>query len=323
MSSALLRRLAPLSLFAVPLLIPVLVSTSNAATNHKHKHKHHANKASVSAKATTSAKTTSAAKTSTTAKASTAAVAAAPNMAIPAAARGVLFGTSMGTDSAATVRLFPNARIGRVFWSSPKTTLPALPSSYAIWLSFKTSPSTVASGQFNAQFATMLQAWNRSGRTVFWTWQHEADRHAGFSSAQFRQGWAQLLSVEKKYPSSRVRSMSILTGIVLAPNRPHGDPANWYVNADVLGFDCYVPASVPRAMAYARAKHKPWAIPEFGADNGDAGNIKYIQDTINQWAAYPPVGASWYNNTAAASFSQPLRQLPQTTTYLRALAAVG
>ena len=74
-------------------------------------------------------------------------------------------------------------------------------------------------------------------------------------------------------------------------------------------------------MAYAKAKHKPWAIPEFGADNGDAGNVAYIRSTIAQWVAYPPVGASWYNNTAAASFSQPLTRLPQTTAFLKALAA--
>jgi hypothetical protein len=35
------------------------------------------------------------------------------------------------------------------------------------------------------------------------------------------------------------------------------------------------------------------------------------------------VGASWYNNTAGASFSQPLTRLPQTTAFLRALALPG
>jgi hypothetical protein len=157
---------------------------------------------------------------------------------------------------------------------------------------------------------------------VYWTWYHEADRD-NISSTQFRQGWAQLLSVEKKYPSTHVKSMSILTGILLAPNHPHGSPENWYVNADILGFDCYVSASVPRAMAYAKSKLKPWAIPEFGADNGDLGDITYIKDTIASWAAYPPVGASWYNNTAGASFSQPLYALPQTTTYLQTLASAS
>ena len=309
MSSALLRRLAPYSLFVVPLLIPVLVTASNAAVPHKHKHKHHHHNA-----AATAAPAAKAAKTTTAAKAAT------PAITIPAAARGVWFGTSMGGNTSATMKLFPNPRVVRIFDSAPKATLPSFPSGTAIWYSFKTSPATVASGSFNAQFATILQAWNKSGRTIYWTWYHEADR-SSMSSTQFRAGWAQLLSVEKKYPSTRVKSMSILTGIVLAPNQPHGNPANWYVNADVLGFDCYVPASVPRAMAYAKAKHKPWALPEYGADNGDAGNVAYIKSTIAQWAAYPPVGASWYNNTAAASFSQPLTHLPQTVAFLKALAA--
>ena len=39
MSSALLRRLAPLSLFLVPLLIPVLVVAANAAVPKTHHHK--------------------------------------------------------------------------------------------------------------------------------------------------------------------------------------------------------------------------------------------------------------------------------------------
>jgi len=315
MSSALLRRLAPLSLFAVPLLIPVLISASDAAGPARHHHKHHGH--------THSAATPSATGATTTTHKATARSRPKNGFLIPAAARNVMFGTSLGRNAAQTFRLFPNARIGRVYWQAPKAKLPALPSSYAIWLSFKTSPSLVASGRFNRQFGTLLQAWNGSGRTVYWTWQHEADRHAGFHAAQFRAGWAQLLSVERAHPSSRVKSMSILTGFLLAPNHPHGNPASWYVNADVLGFDCYVPASVPRAMAYARSKHKPWALPEFGADNSDAGNVQYIRSTILSWAAYPPMGASWYNNTAAAGFSVPLARLPKTTAFLRALAAAG
>jgi hypothetical protein len=242
--------------------------------------------------------------------------------AVPSAAHGVRFGTSLGSNPSQTLKIFPKPDIVRIFWSSPKAQLPSMPSSAALWVSFKTSPSTVASGAFNKTFASLLQSWNNSGRTVYWTWYHEADRD-NISSTQFRQGWAQLLSVEKKYPSTHVKSMSILTGILLAPNHPHGSPENWYVNADILGFDCYVSASVPRAMAYAKSKLKPWAIPEFGADNGDLGDITYIKDTIASWAAYPPVGASWYNNTAGASFSQPLYALPQTTTYLQTLASAS
>jgi len=317
MKSAMLRRLAPLSLLLVPALIPFLVTPSDAAQHKNHKAAHHRTAKSDGSAATAAAATTKAA-TAGTAKA---AATASSGFVLPAAAKGVAFGTSLGTNAAQTLKLFPNARIGRVFWHDPKTKLPSLPSSYQIWLSFKTSPAAVASGRFNAQFATLLKSWNASGRTVFWTWQHEADRGKGVSSAQFRAGWAQLLSVEKKYPSSHVHSLSILTGILLAPNRPHGNPESWYVNADVLGFDCYVPASVPRAMAYAKAKGKKWAIPEFGADNGDAGNVAYIKSTIASWAAYPPIGASWYNNTAGASFSQPLRGLPQTVAYLKNLAA--
>jgi hypothetical protein len=306
MSTALLRRLAPLSLFVVPFLVPVLVSTSNAATINKAHHRHH--------KATHAA--------SSPAKATAQAKAATSSSLIPAAARNVAFGTSLGGNSSQTVKLFPNARIGRVFENAPEAALPSLPSTYQIWLSFNVNPGTVASGAYNAQFGALLQAWNKSGRTVYWDWQHEADNPADhLNPTQIRAGWAQLLSVEKKYPSPKVKSMSIYEGYLLSPNQPHGNPANWYVNADVLGFDCYIPDNVVRAMAYAKSKGKPWAIPEFGNHGGDASDLAYIQSTIASWASYPPIGAAWYNNTAGANFSQPLAQIPHTLAYLKLLAA--
>ena len=166
-----------------------------------------------------------------------------------------------------------------------------------------------------------MQGWNKSGRIVYWDWQHEADNPRDhLNPATIRAGWAQLLSVEKKYPSATVKSMSIYEGYLLNPSKPHGDPSLWYVNADVLGFDCYVPGNEVRAMDYARSKGKPWAIPEFGNHGGDAADIAYVNNAMAQWAAYPPIGASWFNNTAAASFSQPLTQVPGTLAYLRTLA---
>ena len=277
MSVALMRRLAPLSLLTVPLLIPVLVTASNAAP----------------AKA-----------------------------AVPAAARNVAFGTSFGSNLAQTVKIFPNARVGRVFENNLNVQLPTLPASYQIWVSFNTSPSVVAAGKFNAQFGAILQSWNKTSRTVYWDWQHEADNPRDhLNPTSIRAGWAQLLSVEKKFPSSHVKSMSIYEGYLLDPNKPHGDPSLWYVNADVLGFDCYLPNAVPRAMQYAKSKGKPWAIPEFGNHGGDAADIAYLNSTIAAWAPYPPIGAAWFNNTAAANFSQPLTQIPRTLAYLRTLAA--
>ena len=283
MKMARLRRLAPLSLLAVPLVVvPLLVSTSHAAP----------------------------AQTGAT----------VPSV-IPAAAKGVLFGTSMGTDGAATIKMFPNSRIGRVFENQLSIKLPALPSTWQIWLSFNNDPATVASGAFNAEFATILQSWNASGRVVYWDWQHEADNpRSNLNPTQIRAGWAQLLSVEKRYPNANVKSMSIYEGYMLHPSKPHGDPSVWYVDADVLGFDCYQPKAVVRAMQYAQSKGKPWSIPEFGNHSGDAGDIAYITSTITSWAAYPPIGAAWFNNTAAANYSQPLSQIPQTLAYLRALA---
>jgi len=37
-------------------------------------------------------------------------------------------------------------------------------------------------------------------------------------------------------------------------------------------------------------------------------------------AAYPPIGACWYNNTSSSYFSQPLSQIPKTLAYLKTLS---
>lgn len=245
---------------------------------------------------------------------------AATSAALPAIARGVNFGTSMGTDPARTMKLFPNARVLRVFQSSPSTKLPYSSTHAQIWLSFENSPSQVASGRLNAQFAAALKAWNASGRTVYWTWRHEADRGIGITPTQFRAGWAQLLRVAARYPSSRVHSMSILTAYVLNSRHPHGNPESWYVPAQVLGFDAYFADNLTQAMYYAKSKHKQWALPEFGAHLGDARNVQFVRMYQQMWASYPPIGACWYNNTSSSAFSQPLSQIPLTTAFLRTLA---
>ena len=158
MSSALLRRLAPLSLFAVPLLIPVLISASDAAGPARHHHKHHGH--------THSAATPSATGATTTTHKATARSRPKNGFLIPAAARNVMFGTSLGRNAAQTFRLFPNARIGRVYWQAPKAKLPALPSSYAIWLSFKTSPSLVASGRLKYSACQLLRTMSSPGSPI-------------------------------------------------------------------------------------------------------------------------------------------------------------
>src|SRR6185312_15060264 len=120
----------------------------------------------------------------------------------------------------------------------------------------------VASGAFNSQFATVLRAWNASGKTVYWSWRHEADRGVGITSAQYRAGYAQLLKVAGQNASSRVKSMTILTAFMLAKNHPHGSPENWYIpGVSVLGYDSYYAQYLTKAMAYAKSKGKPWAIP--------------------------------------------------------------
>ena len=188
-----------------------------------------------------------------------------------------------------------------------------------VWISWNTSPALVASGAYDSTFATILQSWNASGHTIKWSWTHEADNpHSHYNATQIRAGWAHLLAVEKRYPSAQVKSMSIYEAYLLDPNRPHGDPSLWYVPADVLGFDTYVPANEARVIAYAKSKGKPWAIPETG-NKGDAASLAFITSMVAGWASYPPLGIAWFSSTNGG-FSQPLTSLPKTLTFLKSIA---
>lgn len=231
-------------------------------------------------------------------------------------------GSSQSSINNAT-RMFPNAQVGRYFAQNLQTfnqsSLRFFPPAMEIWISWNTSPSLVASGGYDKTFATILQSWNASGRTIMWSWTHEADNPGShYNATQIRAGWAHLLAVEKKYPSSRVKSMSIYEAYMLAPNKPHGDPSIWYVPADILGFDTYLSNNEPRAIAYAKSKGKPWSIPETG-NKGDVTSLAFMKSMVAGWASYPPVGICWFSSTNGG-FSQPLTALPKTLAYLKSIA---
>ncbi len=233
-----------------------------------------------------------------------------------------IVGSSQSSISAAT-RMFPNAQVGRYFGSNLQpfnsSSLRFFPANMEIWISWNTSPALVASGGYDSTFATILQSWNASGRTIMWSWTHEADNPADhYNATQIRAGWAHLLAVEKKYPNARVKSMSIYEAYMLDPNKPHGDPSIWYVPADILGFDTYVTVNEARAIAYAKSKGKPWSMPETG-NKGDAAALAFMRGMVTGWSSYPPVGVCWFSSTNGG-FSQPLTALPKTLAYLKSIA---
>ena len=96
------------SLFIVPLLIPLLVTVSNAAQPKKHHHKKQQTTVAAAAKAATTAK-----------------AAASPSLAVPAGAHGVRFGTSLGTSSSTTYAPFVFRWRLDAFAAPPSFSLPA------------------------------------------------------------------------------------------------------------------------------------------------------------------------------------------------------
>jgi hypothetical protein len=182
-----------------------------------------------------------------------------------ATAAPVLWGDSYGGSSVANIQSataqWNNTTVGRYYFSGDpvvysNSNLTAIPARETIFVSFKTAVSTVKSGAYDATFRTILQSWNNSGREIYWTWQHEADDPTkNIAPADFVQGYNHLLAVARANPSPKVHSMSIFMAIMLTSSHPHGNPESWYVDTDVLGFDCYFlttetlaspPMSLPR-----------------------------------------------------------------------------
>lgn len=260
------------------------------------------------------------------------ALGAAPLVAVQggagAATPGVKVGLSIVGGSQSSIssafRMFPNAKVGRYFAQSirpfSQSSIRYFPASVEIWISWNTPSSQIASGAYDATFAKILQSWNASGRTIKWSWTHEADNpHQHQNAAKIRAGWAHLLAVEKKYPNARVKSMSIYEAYLLSPRHPHGSPDSWYVPADILGFDTYVPSNEARVIAYAKSKGKPWAIPETGMNHSDAADTAFMRGMVAGWKAYPPLGVAWFSSSNG-NFSLPLSRLPGTLKYLRSIA---
>jgi hypothetical protein len=86
----------------------------------------------------------------------------------------------------------------------------------------------------------------------------------------------------------------------------------------VLGFDCYTPAALPLVIAYAKAKGKPYTIPEMGSGGpdsnipGDAGALAFAQAMVAGWMGSPPLGVAWFSKVGQSGKSDVLSALPRT-----------
>ena len=238
------------------------------------------------------------------------------------AGSGRLVGTSVNGSVSASTKLFPNAKAIRLFFTSDPEVyggkMASVPSTAEIWVSFRTPIATVKSGAYDAAFAKILKTWNASGRTIKWTWWHEADNpNNHIAPADFVAGWKHLLAVEANNPSSRVQSMTVLESFMLSPNQPHGNPASWYVpGVDLLGFDSYRLQTEAYAIKYAASKGKRLVFPEFGAGIGgstDAASLTFATAFV---AAMTPnvYGACWYNANG-----NELSTHPRVLAYLKSL----
>ncbi len=232
-----------------------------------------------------------------------------------------LIGTSFGGSLSTAEAQFPNMRVARFYYPGAPSVwgggMASIPAGQVIFVSFNYDVAATEAGTYDAAFTQVLRSWAASGRTIYWTWQHEADNPSNnISQAAYRAGWDRLLADAATVNAPNLHSMSILMAIALTG--VHGPIEGWYVpGVDVLGFDSYYLSTELLAEQYAAAKGKPLAFPEFGSSIGgssDATSAAFAQQFIAALDANT-IGACWYDNLGNNFSTHPL-----TLAVLRAAA---
>lgn len=238
----------------------------------------------------------------------------------PRAGGPPLIGSSFGGSIATTEAAFPNMQVARFFYPGAPAiwggSIATIPTSQVIFVSFNYNVATTVAGGSDAAFTQVLRSWAATGRTIYWTWQHEADNPAkGISQTDYRDGWARLLADASAVNAPNVHSMSIIMATALTG--VHGPVEGWYVPVDVLGFDCYFLNTELLAEQYALGKGKPVAFPEFGSGlsgSADSAAATFARQFIAALDSNT-IAAAWYNNNMNS-----LATRPQTLAVLRAAA---
>ncbi len=205
--------------------------------------------------------------------------------------------------SAPGLAVWPNAPAVRTYWGGlPSTTLPSAPAGAVLFVSFKTAPANI--GPF-------IDAWQASGRTVYWTWHHEPD-NGDMTGAAFVTETDALLAQAATRPHSNVHSMTILTANSLVV----GNADQYYVpGVDVIGFDDYNLNNEPKCEAYATAHGKRLIFGEVGnvlngATDTDAQALAFAQSF---WGALDSntLAALWWSGSTDTLVGK-----PNTTAFL-------
>ncbi len=194
--------------------------------------------------------------------------------------------------------VWPNAPAVRTYWGGlPSTALPSAPAGAVLFVSFKTAPADI--GPF-------IDAWQASGRTVYWTWHHEPD-NGDMTGAAFVSETNALLAQAATHPHSNVHSMTILTANSLVV----GNADQYYVpGVDVIGFDDYNLNNEPKCEAYATAHGKRLIFGEVGnvlngATDTDAQALAFAQSF---WGALDSnvLAALWWSGSTNTLVGKPL-----------------
>ncbi len=98
--------------------------------------------------------------------------------------------------------------------------------------------------------------------------QHEPTNPAKhITGAEYDAGeaaFAALVAKVNKTRTNPVIANSTNMAYLLDPGQPQGPPDAYYAPLTELGFDCYTPAQIREAAAYAASKGKPWSMLEVG-----------------------------------------------------------
>jgi hypothetical protein len=250
-------------------------------------------------------------------------------VAVQSASSSTLIGTSPGPSLIAAFGALPKCQVVRVFGGGLPGTVAsnaefqlAVNRGCEVWYSFSTMPS-------QQQFQAALADWMKAPVPIWWTFSHEADQPKETPSV-YQADYTQLMAWVRSmagYAGSNVHAQTILEAYHLEQN-PAPDEGYYVPAVERLGFDSYTDIGMSKAQAYAKAKGKPWVIPEMGAGGaggqggaGDDAALAWVKARVASWSSYPPEGACWYNSTQGTNArSAPLTSLPKTAAYLNSIA---
>lgn len=203
-------------------------------------------------------------------------------------------GKSLSEAWSAAKTAYGEADVVRIFHpGTPNWTAASTAKGVDLSVSFKMSPKSVLSGQYDSTLRTWFRAAPKDVE-VYWTYFHEPEDNiekGEFTAADYRAAWKRIVSIADETCQPNLHAMLVLMDWTV-DSRSGRTFSDYYAGSayiDVLGWDPYnpwknnteykSPASVyDKVIATSKAQGKPFAIAETGSTliGSDTGSKRAV-----------------------------------------------